>query len=394
MKIRKRPGKKGVTYYLDYRVNGFRKVESLGRVTKRQAELIMAQRQKEIAEGKFPVIKDYKKTSFFEICDEFLEWSRAHKRSYIRDEGLVKNLKSYFGNILLYQITRRQAEEYQAWRVNQRKRNGRPISPATVNREIAVLKRIINKAIEWGKASANPVSRIKMFPEEGKLRFLSNKELERLIECVPELLKPIIIIAVFTGMRRGEILNLKWANIRWDLGLLCVEHTKTNKIREIPMAKVVRDILWELKKKSTSEYVFTDRQGRRLKTVRFWFDKAVKNAGLKDCTFHTLRHTFASDLVKANINLKVVQELLGHRDLGVTLRYAHLSPGAKEQAIQILNSELTVVKKWLKKPSSVESSKAISLEVLENKRRFERADVAQLVEQRFRKPLLYPSFLS
>ena len=384
MKVRKRPGKKGVTYYLDYRLNGCRIVESLGRVTKRQAELIMAQRQREIAEGKFPIIKDYKKTSFFDICDEFLEWSRAHKRSYIRDEGLVKNLKSYFGNIPLYQITRRRAEEYQAWRVNQRKRNGRPISPATVNREIAVLKRIINKAIEWGKASNNPVSRIKMFPEERKIRFLNNEELKRLIEYAPEPLKPIIIIAVFTGMRRGEILNLKWANIRWDLGLLCVEHTKTNKIREVPMAKVVRDILWESKKKSTSEYVFTDRKGKRLKTVRFWFDKAVEDAGISDCTFHSLRHTFAVSLGKKNVNIRVIQELLGHKDLSVTLRYTHLLPGAKEQAIQMLNDDSAAVKKWLKKPSEREPSKAISLEMLENTRRFDKADVAQLVEQRTR----------
>jgi len=386
MKIRKRKGKRGVVYLLDYRVNGYRRVESLGRITKREADLIMAQRQKEIAEGRFPIIKDYKRVLFFDTCDEFLEWSRAHKRSYIRDEGLVKNLKSYFGNIPLYQITRRKAEEYQAWRINQRKKDGKPISPATVNREIAMLKRIINKAMEWGKASKNPISKIKMFPEERKLRFLSQQELERLIECSPEALKPIVIVAVFTGMRRGEILNLKWSNIRWDLGLIYVEHTKTNKIREIPMAKVVKDILWQLKKKSKSEHAFVDREGKPLKTPRHWFDKAVKDAGIKDCTFHTLRHTFASDLVKANVNLKVVQELLGHRDLSVTLRYAHLSPGVKEQAIRMLNSELGAVTKRLQIGNRQKPEKAIPLELLENKRRFDKADVAQLVEQRFRKP--------
>ena len=386
MKIRKRKGKRGITYSLDYRVNGYRTIESLGRITKRQAELIMAQRQKEIAEGKFPIIKDYKKVLFFDICHEFLEWSRAHKRSYLRDEGIIKNLKSYFGNIPLYQITRRKAEEYQAWRIGQEKKDGKPIATATVNREIAGLKRLLNKAVEWREVSANPVSRIKMFPEERKLQFLSNKELEKLIACAPEPLKPIILIAVFTGMRRGEILNLKWTNIRWDLGLIYVEHTKTNKIREIPMAKVVKDILWQLKKKSKSEYVFVDREGKPLKTPRYWFDKAVKDAGIKACTFHTLRHTFASDLVKANVNLKVVQELLGHRDLSVTLRYAHLSPGAKEQAIQMLNSELGVVTKRLQIGNRQKPEKAIPLEMLENKRKFEKADVAQLVEQRFRKP--------
>jgi len=129
-----------------------------------------------------------------------------------------------------------------------------------------------------------------------------------------------------------------------------------------------------------------DREGKPLKTPRFWFDKAVKDAGIKDCTFHTLRHTFTSDLVKANVNLKVVQELLGHRDLSVTLRYAHLSPGAKEQAIQMLNSELGVIIKRLQIGNRQKPEKVIPLELVGNKRQIQQADVAQLVEQRFRKP--------
>ena len=388
MKIRKRKGKRNITYSLDYRVNGYRRVESLGRITKRQAELIMAQRQEEIAEGRFPIIKDYKKTSFFDICDEFLEWSRAHKRSYTRDEGLVKNLKSYFGNIPLFQITRRRAEEYQAWRVNQKKKSGKLISKATVNREVACLKRIFNKAIEWGKVRNNPVSRIKMFPEERKLRFFNEAELEKLLAYAPKNLKPVIIVAVLTGMRSGELRHLTWKNINFDLSLIYLERTKTGKMREIPMGDTVREILWGLKKKSNSEYVFVNERREPYK----WplrIDKVLKKVGIENASTNTLRHTCASWLMMANQNLKVIQELLGHANISTTMRYAHLSPNAKTKAVQVLDTELKAVttgNKTVTKPGRATHRKVIPLELVGNKRRFDKAGVAQLVEQRFRKP--------
>jgi site-specific recombinase XerC len=114
---------------------------------------------------------------------------------------------------------------------------------------------------------------------------------------------------------------------------------------------------------------FADRNGNPYSyAVRFWFDKGVRDSGIKDCSFHTLRHTFASNLVKCNINLKVVQELLGHSNLSVTMKYAHLSPGLKQQAIQMLNTEMGLVKKWLKKGVEPSPSKTSSSKVLENER--------------------------
>ncbi len=369
MKIYRRQGKTGATYYLDYRVNGYRKRESLGKVTRKKAELIMFQRQKEIVEGKYPITKDYKKILFFDICGEFLQWSNVHKRSFKRDGQFIKHLQDFFGNIPLYRITRKGAEDYMAWRIKQTKKGGKPISRSTINKEIACLKRIFNKAIEWGKARENPISRIEMFKiEDRKPRFLSEEEFNKLMEYAPEPLKPIILVAVFTGMRRGEILNLKWENIKFDLGLIYAVHTKGNKSREIPMAKVIKDLLWRLKKKSKSEYVFADKDGKPYKeAVRFWFDKAVRDSGIKNCSFHVLRHTFASNLVKCNVNLKVVQELLGHSNLNVTMKYAHVSPGLKQQAIQMLSSDFGVGKKWAHRPINRNILKSNFRKVLENK---------------------------
>jgi len=388
MKLRPRKGKKGTVWLLDYYVNGQRKVESLGRITEKKAMDIFAQTRTEILEGKHPILKNYKKILFFDICEEFLQWSRAHKRSYLRDEGLVKNLKFYFRNVPLYKITRREVEQYIAWRITQKKKNGKPISKATVNREVACLRRIWNKCIEWGKARNNPVSRMKMFPEERKLRFFSEAELEKLLAHASKNLKPIIIVAVLTGMRSGELRHLTWKNINFDLGLIYLEHTKSGKIAKIRMSDTVRETLWDLKKKSNSNYVFVNERGEPYK----WplrIDKILKKAGIENASLHTLRHTFISDLVMAGQNLRVVQELARHKSISTTMRYSHLAPGMEEEALRVLDTELKAVttgNKTVTKPDRATQQKAIPLELVGNKRKIQDADVAQLVEQRFRKP--------
>lgn len=157
-------------------------------------------------------------------------------------------------------------------------------------------------------------------------------------------------------MRRGEILSLKWPQIR--NGLIYLDKTKTNEARQIPinddMARVFREIRREQHLKS--EYVFTYSTGeqtlkntepakrkvpapvpKRLNYIRTGFKAALKRAGIEDCRFHDLRHTFASHLVMRGRSLKEVQELLGHKDIKMTMRYAHLSEEHKKHAVNALN---------------------------------------------------------
>jgi integrase len=144
-------------------------------------------------------------------------------------------------------------------------------------------------------------------------------------------------MALHTGMRRGELLGLKWEQIR--NGFIYLKETKSGKSRQIPINERASDIFRDLRHKNQlkSAYVFCDSQGRQFYQVKHSFTSACKKAGVEDFTFHDLRHTFASHLVMNGVGLKAVQELLGHADMTMTMRYAHLSPGHLQAAVSVLN---------------------------------------------------------
>ena len=167
-----------------------------------------------------------------------------------------------------------------------------------------------------------------------RLRHLTSEEIEKLIENCTEYLKPIVITAIHTGMRKGEILKLKWKNIDFEQQLISVTETKSGRPREIPMNNFLTETLKSVK--FMGEYVFCRSDGTRFQNIRKSFETAVEKANLKDCTFHTLRHTFASLLVMGGVDLTTVKELMGHKSIEMTLRYAHLAPDHKRFAVEVL----------------------------------------------------------
>jgi len=184
------------------------------------------------------------------------------------------------------------------------------------------------------------------------LRYLSKEECQALVNaCDKQLkhLKPIVVMALNTGMRKGEILNLKWDNVDITHGFILLDHTKNGERREIPINATLKQTLEELYKGTTKRprridvpYVFYDyTEGKPYLNVQRSFVTACKNAKIRDFRFHDLRHTFASQLVMAGIDLTTIRELLGHKTLTMTLRYAHLAPSHKVKAVDILDQTLT-----------------------------------------------------
>jgi len=324
--------KRGKTYYIDYYVEGRRKRERAGKF-RWEARILLGKRQDEIIENPNIDPTRFKKVGFDEISEDFLEWSRVHKRSFRRDEGIVKNLMPYFGGKLLYQITPYDVEEYQSERRQK-------VSAATCNREVACLKRIYNKAIEWDKARDNPIRKVKFFREDNeRLRYLNKSEIVQLLkECAPHL-RPIVLFALNTGMRKSEILNLKWKDVDLQQSLITVVETKSGDFRKIPINTQLKEVLDNTQKHDGCLYVF-NRDGQKIGNIRASFDRAVRKAGIEDFHFHDLRHTFASQLVMGGVNLVAVKELLGHKSLEMTLRYAHLSVENKRVALEILATRL------------------------------------------------------
>jgi len=217
------------------------------------------------------------------------------------------------------------------------------------------LHHAFTKGAEWEMIEQSPFNKGKtlLVKENNKrMRFLNEDEIKRLLENCPPYLHKIVMCALNTGMRRGEILGLKWEQIR-D-GFIYLRETKTSEPRQIPINDSLDLVFKQIKseqnpkghnviglngkpiKKLKSEYVFTYR-GMPIKAVTNSFKAAIKKSGIEDFRFHDLRHTFASQLLMKGGTLKDVQELLGHKTMTMTLRYAHLTQEHKRKAVNLLN---------------------------------------------------------
>jgi len=321
-------------YYIDFYNNGKRIREKIG-TSKKLAETTLRKRKVEIAEGRYLDKKKEVRIRFKDFAGEYQKWSEVNNKSFEKGKKwMIRRLVKYFGEELLSKITSWRVEKYKGMRKQEivernykRKPEGKPLSLATVNRELTCLKHMFNKAVEWGKAEKNPVWKVKFFKEtHGRLRYLLPEEIISLIDCCPSHLKPIVITAVCTGLRKGEIANIKWSDIDFRNRIIYIENTKNGEKREVSMNDLLTETLKSITRNDTSPYVFCDKEGKPYYDFRKSFATALKKAGIKDFRFHDLRHTFASNLVMKGIDLATVRELLGHKSIEMTLRYSHLSP--------------------------------------------------------------------
>jgi integrase len=293
----------------------------------------------------FDVKKEYL-TTFNELAAEYEKNFGAQKAFKTSKKYLLKIVKTHFGDKRLSEITYKDLETYRNKRKATPAQGGSPRTDASVNREMALIGHMLNKAVEWEMLGASPFKKGKrlMFKENNqRQRYLTDGEIESLLVACEDLktysphLKPLVQLALSTGMRRGELLSLKWEQIRH--GLIYLRETKANKGRQIPLNADAEAILAGLRRKKhlTTDFVFSDSKGRRFYDVKRSFTSACRRAALEDTHFHDLRHTFASHLVMNGVSLKAVQELLGHADLKMTMRYAHLSKGHLQEAVAAVN---------------------------------------------------------
>jgi len=329
-------GRKGRTYQIVYFINGKRRKETIGK-DRKLAEVVLHKRLTEIAENRYLDKQKENKIRFEDFADQYLNTHcKNNNKSWQKSDKInLKYLKRYFLGKYLYEITPLDVEKLKA------KELGEGLSPATVNRRLACLKSLFNRAIEWGKAKQNPVCKIKLFKENNqRLRYLEEEEIVRLLAACPEHLKPVIKVALNTGMRRGEILNLKWRDIDIKRDIIYLLDTKNKEQRDVPMNNEVKKVFMGILRHSDSPYIFYNTDNKRYRDVRNAFAKALKCAKITNFRFHDLRHTFGSHMVMSGVDLNTVRELMGHKSIQMTLRYAHLSPKYKKRAVDILGRKL------------------------------------------------------
>jgi len=309
--------------------------ESTGTTEKKLARGILAKQKVLVAENRHMDVKKVPKTTFYELCDRYWKLDGKHKRM----KGLSNMLeiwKRRFGNLPMKELNQQKVERFLAERMEEKR-----LSPATRNRHLAHLSSMFNKGKEWGLITANPAQGIKPLRENGaRTRFLDKEEIKRLLNASSEGFRPILITALHTGMRRGEILNLKWFDVDFKNSIITVQESKSGKKRMIPMDDTICEALRLLPTRFQRGFVFPSpfKDGNPRYDCKRQFGNAVEKAGIENFRFHDCRHTFASHLIMAGVDLMTVKELLGHATLTMTMRYSHLAPDHRMKAIKTLDS--------------------------------------------------------
>jgi len=324
---------RGENWYIDFTFHGERIRKMIG-PSRKGAEAVIAKRKVEIFEGKFlDIQKEPVPVKFHDFAKEYLQWAKANKKpsTYLRDLYTMRIFDREFGRKRIQEINTRRIEKYQT------ERRGR-FTAATVNRELALLKHLFKKAVEWRMLRENPAKEIKFLKGAvNRVRYLMPDEFQKVLSNCQDFLKPIVILAAHTGMRRGEILGLEWDRVNIDLGIITLIDTKNYERRDIPMDNTVRSTLQGLQRRG--ELVFPNNRGNRFNPMilHYAFHGALDRSGITDFRFHDLRHTFASTLVMAGVKIEMVQKLMGHKKMDMTLRYAHLAPGYLVESVKVLD---------------------------------------------------------
>jgi integrase len=313
--------------------------ESSGSNKFSDAENLLIQRKKSIREGKKPELKTIGRCTFRELVQQYLAWTNGRQKSAKNRGYIASQLLERFGNLPLRSFNTMLVEQLQTELMDRKLKN------SSCNTVIGVLKRMFTKAVEWEMVEEEVLKRIRkvkpLRDDSKRMRYLSREECQALISACGTHLVPIIVTALNTGMRKGEILSLKWDNVDFRHGFILLDRTKNGERREVPINDTVRRTLTSLTRRLDIPYVFYDPiTGKKYDDVKRSFKTACKKAGITDFHFHDLRHTFASQLVMGGVDLTTVSRLLGHKSLTMTLRYSHLAPAHMAKAVSVLDDVL------------------------------------------------------
>ena len=254
---------------------------------------------------------------------------------------LSAHLIPFFGKIILGEIGNLHIEEYKACKLKA------GLAQKTINNHLIVLSRCLNTALEWNVLVKVPkIKKMKVAPQ--KYDFLTEAESLQLLKYSNATLREMVLVALKTGVRIGELTALEWCDLNFQEKLLTVRQsivrgrlgsTKSNKIRQIPLTDEVCNLLSVRARRSG--FIFTDNNNTPLQARRCsrLLHKACRVAGLRKIGWHNLRHSFASHLAINNVPMKAIQELLGHINIVTTMRYSHVNHATLQNAVKTLEGK-------------------------------------------------------
>ena len=300
-------------------------------------------------ESKRPKVPNAPRLTLAEALTQTLSLKARRAPRTVSEYGRIgEHLKAAFGaDTPLSEITASRISAYKAQRLAAVRKIGkgntateRRLTVATVNRSLALLRIVLRLGRKLGALDKVPDMELEREPQ-GRLRWLTPEEAGKLLDASRKSRNPaladLVEFALFTGLRRGEALGLTWDRVDRARGVIRLEVTKSGHRREVPLSANADAVLARRWEEGATGYVFGTRNWNAYRSA---WEVAVKAAKLDDFKFHDLRHTFASWLVQRGRSLKEVQELLGHRSMAMTMRYAHLAPDHLRAAAAVLDDVL------------------------------------------------------
>ena len=337
------------TWWVDIHFNGFRYRKKSPDNSKAGAQTYESLLRQKLAKGESinkPKDKEIELPKFEEFAWKWFEiYAKPNnKDSEVSNKeiALRVHLVPFFGKTKIDKITNQQIEEYKATKVKTHLAN------KTINNHLVILSTCLHTAKDWLNFEKTPKIQKLKVPSQ-KFDYLTTEEMDILLKNASGIWHDVFLVALKTGMRKGELLALVWENINWKTGQVIVSQsmynriitsTKSNRIRYVDMTKEVYGCLWERRK--SRGFVFTDENDKHfsMRRINDVLKRTCKRAGIRQITVHTLRHTFASHLAMAGAPIQAIQGLLGHSDIQTTMRYAHLSPSIYKETINLLEPDL------------------------------------------------------
>jgi integrase len=274
------------------------------------------------------------------VEEVYKPWARENNRSWSTSvRYTLPPLCEWFKGKSFAQISPLLIEKYKRERRESITNRGTQRKPATVNREIQLLSTIFTLAVRHKVAATNPCKDVSLLPENNRrTRYLLDEEEPRLLNVLtgPRAhLRPLVIVAVGTGMRRGDQLALTWPQVDFQRNVINVPNSKTGKGYAVPMDEDVRDVLLLLKRESRgTDYVFINPEtGNPYSELKKAFGTACRLAGITGLRWHDLRHTFGTRMAEAGCSEATIADLMGHSDPATTRRYTHATERAKHEAV-------------------------------------------------------------
>lgn len=347
--IEERKSKDGISYRVKIRLKGYKPQEATFK-RKTDAKNWASSTEAAMREGRYFKCAESKKRTLAELIDKYIETVLSHKSESMKASQATQLAwwKDKAGYYLLADFTPQIIASLREELANSPTPRGEKRSNATINRYLAALSHVLTIAAnEWEWLEANPVLKIKRHNEgQGRVRYLDDNERTKLLEACKDStnkqLHTIVVLALSTGMRKGEILNLKRRDVFLNERFVVLNKTKNKERRRVPIIGYSHEMLAQHLKiaRLDSEYVFPSKDGKQPIDIKRPWEMALSKAGITDFRFHDLRHSCASYLAMNGATQRDLMEVLGHKTVQMTKRYSHLSDSHITAVVGSMNDKI------------------------------------------------------